>query len=194
VSEISGRGVGLDVVAKNIARLSGMVDLESELGRGTRFSITLPITLIIIKALIVRVANETFAIPLNAVSESLMIRPGEIRTVQQREVMQLRDQTLPLLRVQHVFDVPGRPAEGVLYVVVVGLAEKRVGLVVDAVEGQQEIVIKTLGDILRETPGIAGATELGNRKTILVLDVGALIEQTVSARAQNADSRQTASS
>lgn len=183
VSEISGRGVGLDVVAKNIARLSGMVDLESELGRGTTFSITLPITLIIIKALIVRVASETFAIPLNAVSESLMIGPADIRTVQQREVMQLRDQTLPLLRAQRVFDVPGRPAEGVLYVVVVGLAEKRVGLVVDAVDGQQEIVIKALGDILRDTPGIAGATELGNRKTILVLDVGALIEQAVASRA-----------
>lgn len=192
VSEISGRGVGLDVVAKNIARLSGMVDLDSELGRGTRFSITLPITLVIIKALIVKVASETFAIPLNAVSESLMIGAHEIRTVQQREVMQLRDQTLPLLRVQRVFGVPGEPADGVLYVVVVGLAEKRVGLVVNAIEGQQEIVIKTLGDILRDTPGIAGATELGNRKTILVLDVGALIEQAVSSRAPGADSPQSA--
>ena len=178
VTEISGRGVGLDVVAKNISKLSGLVDVETEMGKGTKFSITLPITLVIIKALVVRVGTEIYAIPLNSVSESLMIQPADIRTVEKREVTQLRDHTLALLRIRDAFHLPATESgEGRLYVIVVGLAEKRIGLVVDAIEGQQEIVIKSLGEFLRETPGIAGATELGNRKTILVLDVAALIEE-----------------
>lgn len=183
ITEVSGRGVGLDVVAKNIGKLSGMVDVQTEMGKGTKFSITLPITLIIIKALVVRVGGETYAIPLNSVSESLMIRQTEIRTVERREVIELRDHTLPLLRIKNVFQLPeGGTQDERIYVIVVGLAEKRLGLVVDAIESQQEIVIKSLGDILRETPGIAGATELGNRKTILVLDVAALIEEATQSK------------
>ncbi|MBI3610104.1 MAG: chemotaxis protein CheA [Nitrospirae bacterium] len=184
VTEVSGRGVGLDVVAKNISKLSGMVDVETEVGRGTQFSITLPITLIIIKALVVRIGAEIYAIPLNSVSESLMIQQKDIRTVERREVIQLRDHTLSLLRIKDLFHLSAGPSqEGRLYVIVVGLAEKRLGLVVDAIEGQQEIVIKSLGDFLRDTPGIAGATELGNQKTILVLDVAALIEEATQAHA-----------
>jgi two-component system chemotaxis sensor kinase CheA len=178
VTEVSGRGVGLDVVAKNITKLSGMVDVNTEMGKGTTFSITLPITLVIIKALVVRVGDEIYAIPLSSVSESLMIKPGDIRTVERREVVQLRDQTLALLRLKKVFQLPENPVpDSQVYVIVVGLAEKRLGLVVDAIEGQQEIVIKSLGEMLRDTPGIAGATGLGNRRTILVLDVAALIEE-----------------
>jgi len=178
VTEVSGRGVGLDVVAKNISKLSGLVDVETEMGKGTKFSITLPITLVIIKALVVQVGTEIYAIPLNSVSESLMIQPKDIRTVEKREVIQLRDHTLALLRIRDVFHLPPTESgEDRLYVIVVGLAEKRIGLVVDAIEGQQEIVIKALGEFLRDTPGIAGATELGNRKTILVLDVAALIDE-----------------
>jgi len=189
VTEVSGRGVGLDVVARNIAKLSGMVDVQTELGRGTQFSITLPITLVIIKALIVSVGGETFAIPLNSVSESLMIEQKDIRTVERREVTQLRDQTLSLLRLHGVFDLPRVEARDPrVYVIVVGLAEKRLGLVVDAIEGQQEIVVKSIGGILRDTPGIAGATELGNRKTILVLDVGALIEDATRGKASRKQS------
>jgi two-component system chemotaxis sensor kinase CheA len=178
VTELSGRGVGLDVVAKNITRLSGLVDVETEMGKGTRFSITLPITLVIIKALVVRVGRELYAIPLNSVSESLMIVTKDIQTVERREVIHLRQQTLSLLRLQTVFgaDPPEEKRPDRLYVIVVGLAEKRLGLVVDAIEGQQEIVIKSLGGVLQNIPGIAGATELGNRKTILVFDVGGLIE------------------
>lgn len=184
VTELSGRGVGLDVVAKNISKLSGMVDVETEVGKGTKFSITLPITLVIIKALVVRVGAETYAIPLNSVSESLMIQQTDIRTVERREVIQLRDHTLALLRIKEVFQLSTGETPGTrLYVIVVGLAEKRLGLVVDAIEGQQEIVIKSLGEILRDTPGIAGATELGNRKTILVLDVAALIEEATQTQA-----------
>jgi two-component system chemotaxis sensor kinase CheA len=183
VTEVSGRGVGLDVVAKNISKLSGLVDVETEMGKGTKFSITLPITLVIIKALVVRVGTEIYAIPLNSVSESLMIQSADIRTVEKREVTQLRDQTLALLRIRDAFRLPATESgDDRLYVIVVGLAEKRIGLVVDAIEGQQEIVIKSLGEFLRETPGIAGATELGNRKTILVLDVAALIEEAIKTR------------
>ncbi|MBI3995375.1 MAG: chemotaxis protein CheA [Nitrospirae bacterium] len=190
VTEVSGRGVGLDVVAKNISKLSGMVDVGTEMGKGTKFSITLPITLVIIKALVVRVGAETYAVPLNSVSESLMIQQSQIRTVERREVTQLRDHTLSLLRLKEVFQLPSNGTQdGRLYVIVVGLAEKRLGLVVDAIEGQQEIVIKSLGEILRDTPGIAGATELGNRKTILVLDVAALIDEATQtpAGAKTAD-------
>jgi two-component system, chemotaxis family, sensor kinase CheA len=183
VTEVSGRGVGLDVVARNISKLSGMVDVETELGQGTRFSITLPITLIIIKALIVKVGGEIFAIPLGSVSESLMIEQKDIRTVERREVIQLRNQTLSLLRLRDAFRLPKAEAlDSRVYAIVVGLAEKRLGLVVDAIEGQQEIVIKSIGGILRDTPGIAGATELGNRKTILVLDAGTLIEEATQGR------------
>ncbi len=178
ITEISGRGVGLDVVAKNIAKLSGIVDIESEKGIGTKFFITLPITLVIIKALIVRVGKEMYAIPLNSVLESLMVTPSEVKTVEGREVIYLRDHTLPLLRLDVVFDLSDRDQKpNGIYVIVVGIGEKKVGLVVDAIEGQQEIVIKTIGEFLSGVRGIAGASELGNRKTILVLDVGTLIEE-----------------
>lgn len=178
ITEISGRGVGLDVVAKNISKLSGLVDVETTLGKGTLFTITLPITLIIIKALIVRVGAEIFAIPLNSVSESLMVSAKEIKTIERKEVIQLRDHTLSLIRLKDLFELgEGDLAGDRFYVIVVGLAEKRIGLVVDAIDGQQEIVIKALGGVLKDVPGISGATELGNRKTILVLDVAALIEE-----------------
>jgi two-component system chemotaxis sensor kinase CheA len=184
VTEVSGRGVGLDVVSKNLARLNGMVDIETMAGKGTKFIITLPITLVIIKALIIKVGNELYAIPLNAVSESLMIDRHEIKTVEQREVVQLRNQTLSLLHLSGIFSLPSaEKQEQRLYVIVVGVAEKRIGLVVDSIEGQQEIVIKSIGETLRAIPGIAGATELGNRRVILVLDVGALIEEATRGKA-----------
>ncbi len=181
VTELSGRGVGLDVVARNLTRLNGLIDIRTEKNQGTCFLLTLPITLVIMKALIVRVASEMYAIPLNSVSESLLIWKKDIRTMERREVITLRDQTLPLLRVQELFGLEGGPdTDDRLYVVVVGVAEQRVGVAVNAIEGQQDIVIKSLGELLARAPGIAGATELGNRKTVLVLDVGELIEELTS--------------
>ncbi len=183
ITEISGRGVGLDVVAKNISNLSGLVNIKTEKEKGTKFSISLPITLIIIKALVVGVGENTYAIPLNSVSESLMVDKKDIRTIEKKEVIQLRDQTLSIIRIRDLFDLESEePKDSRVYVIVVGLAEKRLGLIVDSVEGQQEIVTKSLGEYLRATPGIAGAAELGNRKTILVLDVGALIDQVTQKR------------
>ncbi len=179
-TDISGRGVGLDVVAKNIGKLGGMVDMNTELGKGTKFTLTLPITMVIIKALIVSVGGETFAIPINSVSESLMIKKSDIRTVEKHGVVQLRDRTLSLIWLREIFALPSKEESERIYVIVVGLAEKRLGLIVDAIEGQQEVVIKSIGKILKDIPGIAGATELGNRKTILVLDIGALIDEATS--------------
>jgi two-component system chemotaxis sensor kinase CheA len=178
-SQVSGRGVGLDVVKTNVAKLGGMIDVETELGVGTRFTITLPITLAIIQALLVEVGSELYAIPLNSILESNRIYRDQIRTVEKQEVIHLRDTTLPLLRLADLFQLDGKTGEesDKLYVVVVGLAEKRLGLVVDSLRGQQEVVIKSLGGVFEGVPGIAGATELGDKKAILVLDVGALIEE-----------------
>jgi two-component system chemotaxis sensor kinase CheA len=183
ITEISGRGVGLDVVARHIAKLNGIVEVNTDVGQGTSFVLTLPITLVIIKALIVGVGTQTYALPISAVSESVMIDRGQVVTVGGRPVIHLRDHTLSLLRLSDLFGVaPAQSSDGRLYIIVVGLAEKRLGLVVDTIDGQQEIVIKSIGSLLQGIPGIAGATELGNRKTILVLDVGALIDEAVCRR------------
>lgn len=180
VTEVSGRGVGLDVVRKNLIKLNGTIDIETKEKAGTRFIITLPLTLMILKALIVQVADDIFALPINSVSESLMITKRDIQTVERREVIQLRERTLPILRLEDAFDMKSKDVNpDSMYVVVVGSANRKIGFVVDALLGQQEIVIKSLGKILSGIQGVAGATELGNRKTVLVLDVSALIEESV---------------
>jgi two-component system chemotaxis sensor kinase CheA len=176
-SQVSGRGVGLDVVKTNVARLGGLIDVETERGVGTRFTITLPITLAIIQALLVGVGAESYAIPLNAILESNRLFRNQITTVEKREVTRLRESTLPLLRISDLFGLPRTGDGSKMYVVVVGLAEKRLGLIVDSLRGQQEVVIKSVGSVFQNTPGIAGATELGDKRAILVLDVGALIDE-----------------
>jgi two-component system chemotaxis sensor kinase CheA len=176
-SQVSGRGVGLDVVKTNVAKLGGMIDIETEAGVGTRFTITLPITLAIIQALLVGVGPEIYAIPLNAILESNRLLSSQIRTVEKREVARLRELTLPLLRLADIFGLPRAGDGQKMFVVVVGLAEKRLGLVVDSLRGQQEVVIKSVGSVFRNTPGVAGATELGDKRAVLVLDVGALIDE-----------------
>jgi two-component system, chemotaxis family, sensor kinase CheA len=177
VTEISGRGVGMDVVKKNVSRLSGMIDIETEIGAGTRFTLTLPITLAIIKALIVEAAGQVFAIPLNTVLEILQATTDQVRTVETREVIAIREETVPLLRLTRAFSLPEEQRAGSFYIILVGLAERRLGIVVDGLKDQQEIVIKPLGKRLAEIPGIAGATELGDKRgVVLVLDVESLIE------------------
>ena len=177
VSDLSGRGVGMDVVKNNITALSGMIEVKSQPGQGTSMVITLPITLAIIKALIVRVGSKTYAIPINSVLETLMIEPEFIRTVEKREVIELRKSTVPLLRLDQVFGLTctGSDDRHTLFIAVVGLAEKRMGFVVDELLGQQDVVIKSLGKALSFVKGIVGAAELGNQKTILVLDVAGLM-------------------
>ena len=180
VSEVSGRGVGMDVVRNNIAAISGMVDVETGKGEGTRFIITLPITLAIIKALIIQCAGRTYALPITSVMESLLLTNADIKTVERKEVIQLREHTLPLLRLDGFFSIrrtAASPAE--FYVVVVGVAEKRLGIVVDDLLGQQDIVIKSLGESFKRFRGISGAADLGDQRTILVLDVGGMINETI---------------
>ncbi len=178
VSEISGRGVGMDVVKNNIAAVSGIVDIESVFGRGSRITITLPITLAIIKALIIASAGRTYALPITSVLETIMINREDILTVERKEVIQLREMTLPLLRLGDFFHLPSPDRQSDdLYVVVVGSAEKRLGIVVHDLLGQQDIVIKSLGTILDCVKGISGAADLGDQRTILVLDVAGIINE-----------------
>jgi two-component system, chemotaxis family, sensor kinase CheA len=187
--DLSGRGVGMDVVKTNIARLSGIIDVESESGMGTRLTLTLPITLAIIQALVIRAAGRTFAVPLNSVLESLRVTQAEVKTIERREVMSLRGQTLPLARLEKLFRLERSDLEGVpkkQFVVVVGLAQHRIGLLVDELMGQEDIVIKSLGRALADVPGIAGATELGGKKTVLVLDVAQIVEEAVGSGGQEA--------
>ena len=179
VSEISGRGVGLDVVKRNIQELKGTIDVQSVVGQGTTFRIMLPITLAIIQALIVRAGDENFAIPLTSVEESLRIYTRDIRTVERREVFTLRDFTLPLLRLSDAFNLDDDRDDGPdtkWFVVVTRAGEKTVGLLVDALVRQQEIVIKSIGERLKSVPGVAGATEIGESEIVLVIDVGTLID------------------
>ena len=178
VNEVSGRGVGMDVVRNNIAAVSGMVDIETVAGKGTRFIITLPITLAIIKALIIASSGRTYAIPISSVLESLLLTEKDIRTVERKEVIQLRESTLPLLGLDAFFGIERRgERHGEFYVVVVGVAEKRLGIVVDDLLGQQDIVIKSLGEVFRRFRGISGAADLGDQRTILVLDVGGMVNE-----------------
>jgi two-component system, chemotaxis family, sensor kinase CheA len=180
VSEISGRGVGLDVVKRNIQELKGTIAVTTKPGVGTTFSISLPITLAIIQALVVDAGGETFAIPLTSVEESLRIYSRDIRTVERREVFTLRDFTLPLLRLTDAFSIRSDQVETPdtkWFVVVTRAGEKRVGILVNALVRQQEVVIKSIGERLKTIPGVAGATEIGESEIVLVLDVGSLIDQ-----------------
>jgi two-component system, chemotaxis family, sensor kinase CheA len=180
VSEISGRGVGLDVVKRNIQELKGTIAVTTKPGVGTTFSISLPITLAIIQALVVDAGGETFAIPLTSVEESLRIYSRDIRTVERREVFTLRDFTLPLLRLTDAFSIRSEQVETPdtkWFVVVTRAGEKRVGILVNALVRQQEVVIKSIGERLKTVPGVAGATEIGESEIVLVLDVGSLIDQ-----------------
>jgi two-component system chemotaxis sensor kinase CheA len=171
---MAGRGVGMDVVKTNISRLGGVIDVQSEVGVGTKMTITLPITLAILSALIVHVGGQPFAVPLSSVQEALVFDPVAIRTVDNREVMTLRGATLPVARLSRLFGLEGRERG---FVVVVAAGTRRLGLVVDYLEGQQDIVIKPLGPSLRQVRGFAGAAQLGDQRVGLVLDSPALVEE-----------------
>jgi len=177
VTEMSGRGVGMDVVKRNVSKLSGMIDIHSEPGEGSTFALTLPITLAIIKALIIESGGQIFAIPLSSVLEILQISNSRVETIEGREVMAVRDETVPLLRLTRAFNLSTDHGSDAYYVILVGIAERRLGIMVDRLKDQQEIVIKSLGKRFSETPGIAGATELGDRQgVVLVLDVESLVD------------------
>jgi two-component system chemotaxis sensor kinase CheA len=177
ITNVSGRGVGMDVVKTNIAKLKGVVEIASEVGKGTIITLKVPLTLAIIQGLLMKVVDEIFAVPLSAVLEIIRIEPDEIYTIQGREVIRVRDVILPLARMSDIIgNSKAAKRSPIAYVVVVGWAEKRIGLLVDSLQGQKEVVIKALGNYLGNVPGIAGSTILGDGSVILVVDVGQFIE------------------
>jgi two-component system chemotaxis sensor kinase CheA len=183
VDAVSGRGVGMDVVKTNIARLGGVIDVQSDLDIGTKMTITLPITLAIISALIVEVGARTVALSLSAVQEAIALRRDQIRSIEGREILTLRGTTLPLCRLSELFGwhPPPGGAGASEFVVVAGMAGRRVGFVVDRLIGQQDIVIKALGASLAALRGLWGATDLGGEGLALVLDVPALVDEVMSS-------------
>ena len=181
VSAVSGRGVGMDVVRTNIQNLKGMIDIESEEGKGSTFIIKLPLTLAIIQGLLVKADNETYAIPLSSVIEVVSIEMKNIKSINEQEVIKVRDEVIPITRLDATLHTENiKKSLENRYVVNVGLGLERLGLVVDELLGQQEIVIKTLGEYLGDIPGIAGSTILGDGRVIMIIDVARLIRDTFS--------------
>lgn len=174
VTDVSGRGVGLDVVKNKIESLNGEIFVDTRSGQGTRFRIKLPLTLAIIQALMVSIRGEIYAVPLSSVDETTMIRNTDIKMVQNQEVIMLRGNVLPLYRLGGLLDVPGEDDDEEMYVVVVRKAERQIGLVVQTLIGQQEIVIKSLGKLMAGIPGLAGAIVAGDGYVRLILDVATL--------------------
>jgi two-component system chemotaxis sensor kinase CheA len=176
VDDVSGRGVGMDVVKRTVLGLKGSFETDSTRGAGTRFTIKLPLTLAIIEALLVSVGTELYAIPLDAVIESQRVDPTEVRFLHGGEVITVRDVVIPLIRLGDFLGVATRrqPTDKVM-IVIVGVGGRQVGLVVDGFQGEQEIVIKPLSDIVGRVAGISGATILGNGSISLILDVHTLI-------------------
>ncbi len=201
VTALSGRGVGMDIVKTNISKLGGVVDISSEVGIGTKMTITLPITLAIISVLMLEVAGRMFCMPLASVEEAIVFDDSMIKTFEGREVMTQRGATLPIVRLAKLFQLegwrpgvwinesartpkppevrPGRKAKS--YCIVAAVGDRRVGFIVDKLVGQQDIVIKALGKSLKKTRGLAGATELGDQRVGLVLDAAALIGEVLAS-------------
>jgi len=176
-TDLSGRGVGMDVVKTNIKKLNGIIEIKSEKGLGSEFILRLPLTLAIIQSLLVEVEGEIYSIPLSSVLETLRVDQRQFHLIGGQEVLKLRDMVLPLIRLEKVFNVQKKyDNDDFCYVVVVGAADKRMGLVVSRLVGQQEVAIKSLGSYLAKVPGIAGSTILGDGRVTLIVDPVALIE------------------
>ena len=176
VTNISGRGVGLDVVKRQIEKLNGNVTVTSQRGKGTRFTIKLPLTLAIIQGLLVRVGRETYSIPITSVIESHRIKPSDIRMIDNYEVFNIRNDVIALLRLNRLFRITTDEQSEHCFVVIVGTADKRVGLMVDSLIGEEDVVIKPLRDQFTVSPGIAGASILGDGSVCLIIDVSQLLE------------------
>ena len=193
VTNVSGRGVGMDVVKTNIEKLNGIIDIESEVGKGTVMKLKIPLTLAIIQSLLVGTQEEFYAIPLASVLETVRVPIDDIYTIDGKNVLRLRDEVLSLVRLSDVFGVEKVFDGGdQTYVVIIGVAEAKLGIIVDTLVGQEEIVIKSMGDYLQNIPGIAGATIRGDGRVTLIIDVGAMMEMAkdikVDIRAEIEDS------
>lgn len=189
VTNVSGRGVGMDVVKTNIEKVNGIIEIDSELSKGTTIKMKIPLTLAIIQALIVGAQEEYYAIPLSSVLETVRISLDEIYRVEGRSVLRLRDEVLPLVRLSDIFGVKQVYETGEFtYVVVIGLAESKLGIIVDTLIGQEETVIKSMGEYLQGINGLAGATIRGDGGVTLIVDVASLMEM---AREVKVDIRQS---
>ncbi|GAA8733357.1 chemotaxis histidine kinase/response regulator CheAY2 [Helicobacter pylori] len=183
VSNVSGRGVGMDVVKTNIEKLNGIIEIDSEVGVGTTQKLKIPLTLAIIQALLVGVQEEYYAIPLSSVLETVRISQDEIYTVDGKSVLRLRDEVLSLVCLSDIFKVDAiLESNSDVYVVIIGLADQKIGVIVDYLIGQEEVVIKSLGYYLKNTRGIAGATVRGDGKITLIVDVGAMMDMAKSIK------------
>jgi len=182
ITDISGRGVGMDVVRDNITQLKGIVDVESKEGEYTKFIIKLPLTVAIIQVLLVKVTTEIFAIPVFNIEETLKILPDQIKKVGDKDVINIRGEVVSVVNLRDVLElnlVETEPKEdNFISICVVGLADKRIGFVVEELLGNQEVVIKNLGTYFQKIKHISGATILGSGKIILILDIPALINTT----------------
>lgn len=174
ITDLSGRGVGLDVVKSKITGLGGHVEVKTEIGRGSKFIVRLPLTLAIIQALMVKIADEKYAIPLNNIQNIEDVRKEEIKFVQNQEVIVLREEVIPIVRLHKLLDLEQEERD-VMMIVIVKKGEKQIGFMIDSLIGQQEIVIKPLGKYLSHINMIAGATILGNGEVALILDVNTLV-------------------
>lgn len=189
ITSVSGRGVGLDVVKKNIEKMSGTVRITSVPGEGTTFVIKLPLTLAIIQGLMVRVQSEIYVLPISSVIESIRISPKDIKSIDNSEVINVRNEVLSLLRLSRLFNLKKSEDLESYFVVIVGINDKKMGLLVDSLIGEEDIVIKPLKDKYTTTPGIAGATVLGDGTVSLILDVSQIVELGLKQEQENQQNR-----
>ena len=176
ISAVSGRGVGLDVVRTQIEKLKGSVVVTSERGFGTKFSIRLPLTLAIIQGLLVRVGEEVYSIPITSVIESHRVRQDEINTIDNYEVLNVRNEVISILRLDRLFNIKQTEEKEHYFIVIVGSADKKIGVMVDSLIGEEDVVIKPLRDQFTKSPGVAGASILGDGSVSLIIDVSQLLE------------------
>ena len=174
VSDLSGRCVGVDAVLSRVRLLGGSVDIRTQPGKGTNVTVRLPLTLAILRALMARVGGEFYAVPMTHVCETVELRDDVLCTLKGREVLTLRDDVLPLMRLRNIVGLPARTAAGREHVIVLELADRRAGLVVDGLAGQEEIVVKQLDGVKDGVQAFSGATILGDGAPALILDVGSL--------------------
>ena len=188
ITNVSGRGVGLDVVKTQIEKLNGSIIVTSEPGLGSKFSIRLPLTVAIIQGLLIRVGSEVYSIPIASVIESVRVHSDEISKIDNYEVLNVRNEVVSILRLSRLFGIKNTEESEYSFIVIVGTADKKVGVMVDALIGEEDVVIKPLRDQFTNSPGIAGASILGDGSVSLIIDVSQLLElgvkQELSARSE----------
>ena len=189
ITNVSGRGVGLDVVKTMIEKLNGTIQVTSEHGKGSKFSIRLPLTLAIIQGLLVRVGREVYSIPIASVIESVRVKKSEINTIDNHEVLNVRNEVISVLRLSRLFNIRTNEDGDYCFVVIVGSQDKKIGVMVDNLIGEEDVVIKPLRDQFTQSPGISGASILGDGSVSLIIDVTQLLElgvrQEIQARQEN---------